>query len=111
MLSCAHLSFILDCDKIFILIGEFVKNLKKNLHAQEICTQVNKFLKGTSSPNGNVNFESLSSSALFLLRTVPVARHAVLEHYSLLFDDAINSSLNFSDRVPHGEQSISMKQR
>ncbi|KAK3785854.1 hypothetical protein RRG08_015016, partial [Elysia crispata] len=40
-------------------------------------------------------------SALFLLRTVPVARHAVLEHYSLLFDDAINSSLNFSDRVPH----------
>ncbi|RUS91715.1 hypothetical protein EGW08_000541 [Elysia chlorotica] len=66
----------------------------------EICTQVNKFLKGTSSSGGNVNLESLSSSALFLLRTVPVARHAVLEHYSLLFDDAINSSLSFSDRVP-----------
>ncbi|GFN78096.1 integrator complex subunit 5 [Plakobranchus ocellatus] len=64
---------------------------------QEICNQVNKFLKGTSTPASNVNFESLTVSALFLLRTVPVARHAVLEHYSFLFDDAINSSLTFSD--------------
>lgn len=77
----------------------------------EICLQVNKFLKGTSSLGTSVNFESLSSSALFLLKTVPVARHAVLEHYSLLFDDAINSSLSFIDRVPHADASGHQKQQ
>ena len=103
-----HIYMILILFFVFALMQKYIiwitLSFDFSFPLQEICSQVNRFLKGTSSPASNINFESLSSSALFLLRTVPVARHAVLEHYSLLFDDAINSSLSFQDRVPLGEQ-------
>ncbi|XP_005098705.1 integrator complex subunit 5 [Aplysia californica] len=62
----------------------------------DIRRQVNLFLQG-STGSGPVSIDALSSSALFLLRAVPVARHAVLEHYAMSFDDAINTFLSFQD--------------
>ncbi|BFZ06008.1 hypothetical protein BsWGS_09047 [Bradybaena similaris] len=66
----------------------------------DIRRQVNQFLQGTSS-SGPVSYEALSSSALFLLRTVPVARHAVLKHYAVSFDEAVSMHLNMSDHPLH----------
>ncbi|XP_059160155.1 integrator complex subunit 5-like [Physella acuta] len=71
--------------------------------ASDLRRQLNQFLQGTSN-GGPVSYDALSHSALYLLRTVPVARHAVLEHYSMSFDDAINTNLSLSERGPWGGQ-------
>ncbi|XP_055898404.1 integrator complex subunit 5-like [Biomphalaria glabrata] len=65
--------------------------------SRDLRRQLNQFLQG-SITSGNISYETLSNSALYLLRTVPVARHAVLEHYALSFDEAINTHLSFADR-------------
>ncbi|KAH9505342.1 Integrator complex subunit 5 [Bulinus truncatus] len=65
--------------------------------ARDLRRQLNQFLQG-SSTNGVVSYDVLSNSALFLLQTVPVARHAVLDHYAFSFDDAINTHLSFADQ-------------
>ena len=53
---------------------------------------MNQFLNGATG-SSSVSHESLASSALFLLRAVPVARDAVLEHYAMSFNSAINVHL------------------
>ncbi|GAB1604696.1 integrator complex subunit 5-like [Argonauta hians] len=59
-----------------------------NFTSQEILNEVRHFLRGTVY-DGKVNKESLAKSALFLLRTLPAARHAVLEHMCHVFDEAV----------------------
>lgn len=66
---------------------------------------MNQFLQGTTS-SGPVSYENLSNSALFLLRTVPVARHAVLKYYAISFDEAINMFLSLSDHALLGGKGL-----
>ncbi|CAL1542731.1 unnamed protein product [Lymnaea stagnalis] len=76
----------------------------------ELRRQLNQFLQGTSS-GAPFSYDSLANSALFLLRTVPVARHAVLEHYAVSFDDAINTHLSCAERGQWGSQDPEALQR
>lgn len=76
------------------------------IQLQDIWKQVNQFLQGAapaSRSSSQISFENLSSSALLLLQTVPVARHAVLEHYANVFDEAVNTHLC---SVDSGDQSM-----
>ncbi|KAK7095573.1 integrator complex subunit 5-like [Littorina saxatilis] len=54
---------------------------------QDILQEVNLFLQGATCQR-KVPVDSLAQSALFLLQRVPAARHAVLEHFCNVFDDA-----------------------
>ena len=52
------------------------------------------FLHGVTSHGHNLSrSEGLARSALVLLRTLPTARHAVLEYLANLFDEAVNNYL------------------
>lgn len=52
------------------------------------------FIHGASYKVHNLRQrEALSQSALTLLRTLPTARHAVLEYMANVFDEAVNSYL------------------
>ncbi|XP_048244995.1 integrator complex subunit 5-like [Haliotis rufescens] len=59
---------------------------------QDILNEVNRFLRGASY-DSKIGEENLAQSALFLLRTMPAARHAVLEHFCNVFDEAVNNHL------------------
>lgn len=54
--------------------------------------EVRNFVKG-STYETKVSNEDLVRSALLLLRTLPSARQAVLEHLCNVFDEAVNSHL------------------
>ena len=69
---------------------------KKNHHCQfqEILQEVRNFLHGANYRVQNQKQrESLAQSALILLRTLPAARHAVLEYMANMFDEAVNNYL------------------
>ncbi|KAK3087666.1 hypothetical protein FSP39_008920 [Pinctada imbricata] len=69
-----------------------VKSVRTNDKAtllQDILAEVRNFIAGASHDR-KVSHESLTSSALCLLQTLPVARHAVLEHLANVFDEAVN---------------------
>lgn len=70
-----------------------------NFTSQDILNEVRHFLRGTTY-DGKVNRESLAKSALFLLRTLPAARHAVLEHMCHIFDEAVMLHVKNLDTRP-----------
>ena len=49
-------------------------------------------MKG-STFKSKVTSEELAQSGLFLLRVLPSARHAVLEHLCNVFDEAVNKHI------------------
>ncbi|KAL5012685.1 hypothetical protein ScPMuIL_011236 [Solemya velum] len=55
---------------------------------EEILSEVRCFLRATSC-EGKLGNESLTHSALFLLKNLPAARQAVLEHLCNVFDEAV----------------------
>ena len=59
---------------------------------QEILKQVRNFVKG-STRESEITASELIKSALFLLRSLPSARQAVLEHLSNVFDEAVNTHI------------------
>lgn len=59
---------------------------------QDILGQVRKFIRGANYEE-KISGEELSQSALYLLRTLPAARHAVLEYLCNVFTEAVNSHL------------------
>ena len=54
------------------------------------------FLQGATCRR-KVPLEALAQSALFLLQHVPAARHAVLEHFCYVFDDAAGTYISQVD--------------
>ncbi|CAI9716921.1 Hypothetical predicted protein [Octopus vulgaris] len=72
-----------------------------NFTSQDILNEVRHFLRGTVY-DGKVNKESLAKSALFLLRTLPAARHAVLEHMCHVFDEAVMLHIQQLERSASG---------
>ncbi|XP_064616946.1 integrator complex subunit 5-like [Liolophura sinensis] len=60
--------------------------------SQDILGQVRKFIRGANYEE-KVSGEELCQSALYLLRTLPAARHAVLEYLCNVFTEAVNSHL------------------
>lgn len=68
-------------------------NLKEiNNILQDIHRELRKFIEGSNYRN-NISSEELAKSALILLRSLPSARHAVLEHLCSVFDEAANTHL------------------
>ena len=51
--------------------------------------ELHRFVSGAANQS-KVSSDSVAQSALFLLRTLPATRHAVLEHLSNLFTEAVN---------------------
>lgn len=64
--------------------------------SKDILSEVRTFIAGTSNEK-SISHESLARSALHLLQTLPVARHAVLEHLCSLFDEAVKLHILQSD--------------
>ena len=60
---------------------------------QQILKQVSKFVKG-SRRDGAFGDKDLTQSALFLLKNLPSARHAVLQYLGGVFQDAVSASLH-----------------
>ena len=65
---------------------------KLNSISQDTLGEVRNFIAGTSRDR-KISRESLTASALSLLQTLPVARHAVLEYLAGVFDEAVNHHL------------------
>ncbi|XP_060557502.1 integrator complex subunit 5-like [Ruditapes philippinarum] len=69
-------------------------NISSGYSPQEILQEVRNFLHGANYKAQNQKQrESLAQSALILLRTLPTARHAVLEYMANMFDEAVNNYL------------------
>ncbi|XP_025113724.1 integrator complex subunit 5-like isoform X2 [Pomacea canaliculata] len=62
----------------------------------DILKEVNVFLCGATCP-GKVPVEHLSQTALLLLQKMPAARHAVLEHFCNVFDEAAGAYIKQTD--------------
>lgn len=63
---------------------------------QDILQELNLFLQGVTCKR-KVPVDTLAQSALFLLQRVPAARHAVLEHFCYVFDDAAGTYIRQMD--------------
>ena len=63
---------------------------------QDILQELNVFLQGVTCKR-KVPVDTLAQSALFLLQRVPAARHAVLEHFCYVFDDAAGTHIKRID--------------
>lgn len=72
---------------------------------QDILSEVRTFIAGTSKEK-SISHESLARSALHLLQTLPVARHAVLEHLCSLFDEAVKLHILHSDDPTYEGENI-----
>lgn len=70
---------------------------------QEILSGVRSFISRTSGRKYDVCNAELTKSSLFLLRNLPAARLAVLEHLHNVFDDAVNFYLARSETSYEGE--------
>ncbi|KAL3871772.1 hypothetical protein ACJMK2_039750 [Sinanodonta woodiana] len=68
------------------------ESLSKTLGPQDLLNEVRSFVQGVTY-KGKVKNESLVQSALLLLKTLPAARHAVLEHLANVFGEAVNMHL------------------
>lgn len=68
-------------------------------------SEVRTFIAGTSKEK-SISHESLARSALHLLQTLPVARHAVLEHLCSLFDEAVKLHILHSDDPTYGGENV-----
>ncbi|ESO83763.1 hypothetical protein LOTGIDRAFT_236428 [Lottia gigantea] len=67
------------------------------LQPKDILNEVNNFLHGARRDE-KVASESLAKSALCLLRSMPAARHAVLEHFCNVFNEAVRRHLSELDQ-------------
>ena len=63
---------------------------------QDILQELNLFLQGVTCKR-KVPVDTLAQSALFLLQRVPAARHAVLEHFCYVFDEAAGTYIRQMD--------------
>ena len=63
---------------------------------QDILAELKSFLQGATK-HRKVAIESLAQSAIFLLQRVPAARHAVLEHFCNVFDEAAGAYIKLVD--------------
>nr|XP_022328137.1 integrator complex subunit 5-like [Crassostrea virginica] len=72
-------------------------------NTKDILSEVRTFIAGTSKEK-SISAENLARSALHLLQTLPVARHAVLEHLCSLFDEAVKLHILQSDDPAYQEQ-------
>lgn len=57
--------------------------------AQEISKEIRNFVSGATF-GSKYNRKDLAKSAIFLLKTLPSAREAILEYLCTVFDDAVN---------------------
>ncbi|XP_014669565.1 PREDICTED: integrator complex subunit 5-like [Priapulus caudatus] len=58
-------------------------------NSQEILNEVHKFVTGAQLAD-NLSRQELAQSAIFLLKSLPSSRAAVLEHLCSVFDEAVN---------------------
>ncbi|KAK6167219.1 hypothetical protein SNE40_021307 [Patella caerulea] len=76
-----------------------IENSPVALQPTEILNEVNNFLYGACREE-KVASESLAKSALCLLRSMPAARHAVLEHFCNVFNEAVRRHLLVLEQGP-----------
>ncbi|XP_077986237.1 integrator complex subunit 5-like [Glandiceps talaboti] len=71
--------------------------------SEELLTEIRSFVYGSHAVHGRkLTSEEHAKSALFLLRTLPSARSAVLEHLCHVFDESVNTHVVELD----GEESL-----
>ncbi|XP_076454968.1 integrator complex subunit 5-like isoform X2 [Babylonia areolata] len=76
---------------------------------QDIQQEVKVFLQGATCQR-KVPVDSLAQSALFLLQRVPAARHAVLEHFCNVFDDAAGTYIRQLDQKVEEKSEVAVLQ-
>ncbi|KAL8589647.1 hypothetical protein ACOMHN_016031 [Nucella lapillus] len=87
-------------------VGAQISTPASSASPQDIQQEVRAFLAGATCQRG-VGGAGLAHSALFLLQRVPAARHAVLQHFCNVFDDAAATYITHLDNTqPELEQTM-----
>ncbi|XP_053304772.1 integrator complex subunit 5 [Spea bombifrons] len=79
---------------------------------QEICLQIKSFLSGLDPQHGHkLTHREHARCSLLLLRCLPAARHAVLEHLRSVFHDSVCAFLSERDSIDSLSATPSSSQR
>ncbi|XP_053575924.1 integrator complex subunit 5 [Bombina bombina] len=82
------------------------------LGPQELSLQIKSFLSGLDPQHGNkLSLRDHARCSLLLLRCLPAARHAVLEHLRTVFHDSVSSFLSERDAQDSLPTSATSSQR
>ncbi|KAM4618001.1 integrator complex subunit 5 [Discoglossus pictus] len=76
------------------MISSQPQGISPQLSPQELSLQIKSFLSGSDAQQGHkLSLREHARCALLLLRCLPPARHAVLEHLRTVFHDSVSSFL------------------